>query len=43
MTDFMDDIGKFRNDTELEYFFHVQHILFNSPAIVYLTLPKKLH
>lgn len=40
MADFMEDIGIFREDEELEYFFHVQHILFNSPAVVYLTLPK---
>ena len=40
MADFMDAIGKFDDDEELENFNHVQHILFNSPAVVYLTLPK---
>lgn len=40
MADFMDAIGKFDNDEDLENFNHVQHILFNSPAVVYLTLPK---
>ena len=39
MADFMDAIGKF-DDDDLENFNHVQHILFNSPAVVYLTLPK---
>ena len=40
MVDFMDAIGKFDDDEDLENFNHVQHILFNSPAVVYLTLPK---
>ena len=40
MADFMDAIGKFEDDEDLEYFNHVQHILFNAPAVVYLTLPK---
>ena len=40
MADFMDAIGKFDDDEDLENFNHVQHILFNSPAIVYLALPK---
>jgi nitroreductase len=40
MADFIDAIGKFDDDEELENFNHVQHILFNSPAVVYLTLPK---
>jgi len=40
MADFMDAIGKFDDDEDLENFNHVQHILFNSPAVVYLTLPK---
>ena len=40
MADFMDAIGEFNDDEELEYFFHTQHVLFNSPAVVYLTLPK---
>ncbi|WP_296884824.1 nitroreductase family protein, partial [uncultured Methanobrevibacter sp.] len=39
MADFMDAIGKFDDDEDLENFNHVQHILFNSPAVVYLTLP----
>ena len=37
---FKDAIGKFDDDEDLENFNHVQHILFNSPAVVYLTLPK---
>lgn len=40
MAEFMDAIGKFDDDEDLENFNHVQHILFNSPAVVYLTLPK---
>ena len=40
MADFMDAIGKFDDDEDLENFNHVQHILFNSPAVVYLTLSK---
>ena len=40
MADFMDAIGKFDDDEDLENFNHVQHILFNSPAIVYFALPK---
>lgn len=40
MADFMGAIGEFNDDEDLEYFNHVQHILFNSPAVVYLTLPK---
>lgn len=40
MADFMDAIEKFDDDKDLENFNHVQHILFNSPAIVYLALPK---
>ncbi len=40
MADFMDAIGKFDDDEDLENFNNVQHILFNSPAVVYLTLPK---
>ncbi len=40
MADFMDAIGKFNNDEDLEYFNHAQHVLFNAPAVVYLTLPK---
>ena len=40
MAEFMDAIGKFDNDKNLENFNHVQHVLFNSPAVIYLTLPK---
>lgn len=40
MADLMDSIEKFDDDKDLENFNHVQHILFNSPAIVYLALPK---
>lgn len=40
MADFMDEVGKFDDDEDLEKFNHVQHILFNAPAVVYLTLPK---
>lgn len=40
MADFMDEIGRFNDDEDPEYFFHTQHVLFNSPAVVYLTLPK---
>ena len=35
-----DAIGKFDDDEDLENFNHVQHILFNAPAVVYLALPK---
>ena len=40
MAEFMDAICKFDDDEDLENFNYVQHILFNSPAVVYLTLPK---
>lgn len=41
MAEFIDDIAKYSDDAELEYFSHTQHVMFNAPAIVYLTLPKQ--
>ena len=40
MEDFMKDVGEFANDPKLDKFWRANVELFNSPAIVYLTLPK---
>ena len=40
MEDLMNSIGQFIHDPELEMFSGAQHVLFNAPAIVYLTLHK---
>ena len=41
MESFIGDIAQYNDDEELEYFNHTQHVMFNAPAIVYLTLPKQ--
>jgi len=40
MQDFMDGIADFIDDEGNAYFMDQQHLLFNAPAIVYLTIPK---
>ncbi len=40
MEDFMEDVAKFCKDPKMENFWLANIVLFNSPAIVYLTLNK---
>ena len=41
MAGFIEDIAEYTDDRELENFNHTQHVMFNAPAIVYLTIPKQ--